>query len=107
MALVPDEDIGGFNELRMMIAIGQQPDVWMVSDSKPPHVGKCVNVDADIENGALVISADFEAPYEFLALGAEVALPSGWGFSFEFPQPQLVRAGQWIKVNGTVSMEIT
>lgn len=103
--MLPDQEIDAFNELRMMIAIGQQPDVWILSDQE--HVGKCVNVDAAIEDGSLVISADYQSESLFMAVGAEVCVPSGGGFSIMFGSPREVAITEWVKLSGTVSMEIT
>lgn len=93
----------GYNELRMMVSIGQQPDLWVVSDTDQ-RVGQCTDVDAAIEGGAVVIKGDYQVREAFYAAGAMLVLPSGQSVFLPFDIPNHVAPGQWVAVNGTLEL---
>lgn len=93
-----------FDELRMLVAIGQQPEVWILSDTDE-QVGKYVNVDAAIEDGSVVIRGDYRPATAFYAAGALLVLPSERTITLPFDVPNDVPAGQWLRINGTIGVD--
>lgn len=97
------EWVEGFKELRMVMAIGQQPAVLMCVDGKP--VGPCVNVSTNLVRGADVeVHAEYETTRDMTASGAIVRLPSGWELAVAFPDAVIVRAFDRVNIRGTVHM---
>lgn len=109
MAKAPDKDrlrgLDPLKELRMVLAIGQRPEMLLCVDGKP--VGACVNVDVDIEDGSVVARADFEVTQTLVASGVMLRLPSGAEFYVAYDNPAPVTAGSWINTNGTITLGAT
>jgi hypothetical protein len=107
MAITPDKDalrgIDPFKELRMVLAIGQQPDVFICVDGKP--VGPCVNVNVSESSLLVDVSGEYEATRTITVSGIMLRLPSGLEFYAPYSHPQSVGAGDMITTNGAIRIE--
>lgn len=92
------------DELRMMISIDQPPEIWIYSDLDK-DVGKCVDVEAEVNDGVVYLRGDYQVVEPFYAAGGRIHLPSGGDISMSFAVPNHVERGQWLNVAGTIGLD--
>jgi hypothetical protein len=97
------ESLDPFGELRMVLAIGQQPDVFICVDGKP--VAPCVNVDVSANGMIADVNAEYTPTSAMVADGMMLRLPSGMEFFVAFTHLTGVNADDKVIIRGTIRIE--